>query len=168
MPTKEVIEKLGEFNWRLCHQDGLLKIKRDQNNEIQCCQIVRENEAHQKSEYLPPSINKWCNDPLSVMKATDFKKKELFCTVKETLRVGQMNDDNKLDGLGIKCQDNKMFRSFEEGQFANDELDGFGRTLVVYKNGKAAQHIGWWRDGKAHGYGMKNDLYGYTYQGQWD
>jgi hypothetical protein len=72
------------------------------------------------------------------MNATDFKQKELYCTTKETLRVGQIDDQNKLDGLGIKCQDNKMFRSFEEGQFSNDELNGFGRTLVVYKNGKAA------------------------------
>ena len=70
-----------------------------------------------------------------------------------------MNGDKKmiLDGIGrkislrkIRDDSKKFFQSgscVEEGQFKDDELEGFGR--VSFGNGD--QLVGWFLNGKLHG-----------------
>ena len=42
--------------------------------------------------------------------------------------------------------------TIEEGQFVSDKLDGFGRFV---KSDKMTNQIGFFKQGKLHGYGME-------------
>ena len=47
-----------------------------------------------------------------------------------------------------------------EGQFKDNELDGFGRKMKVYMNSDILSYIGHWKNGKKHGYGVQTYSHG--------
>ena len=37
MSIKHLLDKFGEFNYELCHEDGLVKLERDHDEQLQMC-----------------------------------------------------------------------------------------------------------------------------------
>ena len=70
-------------------------------------------------------------------------------------RRSELSDEFKyfLNGVGRKIRVYKNGHSgfIEEGQFKDNELNGFGRKTYSYGDG----YIGQFRNGKFHGYGKK-------------
>lgn len=112
----------GHFNYKLCFNDGLLKLARNQ-----------------KGELVQPEVRTQ-NDVMSPDKTTI---------------IGQFDDKDQLNGVGRIACTGTEYDYYQEGQFVNHKLHGFGRELRFEKDGKQTAYIGWFKDGKYHGHGMK-------------
>jgi hypothetical protein len=73
------------------------------------------------------------------------------------IRYGNHDGDHKMEGYG-----RKMWISIRnglskvwEGQFTNDEINGFGRYIKMSIRGECVHHVGYFKDGLAHGYGKR-------------
>lgn len=64
-------------------------------------------------------------------------------------RFGQLNG-NLEDGIARRVETDPGL--FQEGQFENGFLSGWGREVAD----DGQYHIGWFKDGKAHGFGIGN------------
>jgi len=51
-----------------------------------------------------------------------------------------------------------------EGEFKNDELHGYGRSVKFHKAGHVSQYIGWWEEGEHYGWGKHNMLNGVVHE----
>jgi hypothetical protein len=60
------------------------------------------------------------------------------------------------------------YDSYQEGQFENHKLNGFGRELRFDKEGKQTSYIGWFKNGKYHGHGQKLDNMKRMKEGVWN
>ena len=70
------------------------------------------------------------------------------------IQFGQHSADNQLDGVGRIFWSKMHLEIIHEGQFKDNVLDGFGRCISFNKNGEFSMYIGYWKDGKQHGYGQ--------------
>jgi len=52
-----------------------------------------------------------------------------------------------------------------EGQFVNNEIEGFARSMTFYKNGDHCSYWGHWKNGLHHGYGRVRFTNGETKEG---
>lgn len=69
--------------------------------------------------------------------------------------IGQFNSKDQLHGVGRIATTGTEYDLYQEGQFENHVLNGFGRELRFDKNGEQTQYVGWFKNGKYHGHGLQ-------------
>jgi hypothetical protein len=67
-----------------------------------------------------------------------------------------MSDNKKLHGLGRKIELGKASGILQEGQFRNNELNGFGRCI----SSDSTMAIGFFKNGLLHGFARRVDAEG--------
>lgn len=74
-------------------------------------------------------------------------------------KFGQLNHTFNEDGVARRVEsdpDLEILNEINEGQFENGLLDGWGRQILS----DGSYHIGWFKGGIAHGYGIGNRFSG--------
>ena len=79
---------------------------------------------------------------------------------------GQLDSLKQLNGIGRQITNRKnLYDEVNEGQFKDGLLDGFGRSMRLYTNGELLSHIGHYKSGRKHGYGVITYPNGVVMQG---
>lgn len=86
----------------------------------------------------------------------------------KTTIIGQFNGKDQLHGVGRIALTGGEYDCYQEGQFENHVLNGFGRELRFDKEGKQTAYVGWFKNGKYHGYGKKFDNMTRMKEGVWN
>ena len=71
--------------------------------------------------------------------------------------------NGKMEGKGFL----KVSKSYYEGDFKNDTIEGRGRAIYIKENNKKEVYEGEFKDGKRHGKGIYKYSDGRIYNGEW-
>ena len=138
--------KYGLLNYLDLVKDGLIHIRKDKAKQILANITIRQG--------LEDNTNKWL------------------------IQLGQhivQDNTKKLQGIGRKIRIWSYSKepltykrlSIWEGQFKNNEMNGFGRWIKVW-NQESSYYIGNWHRGKFHGYGKMKYYNGKVKEGLWE
>lgn len=70
-----------------------------------------------------------------------------------------------LNGIGRKVVNTEHYVHVQEGEWTNDELDGYGRSIKFFNDGHTSQYVGYWVEGDQQGWGKHVMQNGVTHEG---
>ena len=123
-------QQFGQLNIEALVQDNLIK--------------VRKNSAGE--ELVPIVTRKPCEKQPEdrILQFGQHDKYDQLYGVGKKIRISQLPDEHQYNYARIYIW---------EGQFKNDELNGFGRWIIISRHGYFACYTGHWKNGLRHGYG---------------
>lgn len=60
-----------------------------------------------------------------------------------------------LNGVGRKVTGFKNYINVQEGEFKNDQLEGWGRSINFYNDGHTCDYVGFFCEGDMQGWGKQ-------------
>lgn len=69
-----------------------------------------------------------------------------------------------LDGIGRKVVNTEHYVHVQEGEFTNNQLDGWGRSIKFFNDGHTSSYVGWWVEGDQQGWGKHVMQNGVTHE----